>query len=53
MKDTFLPHHQLKVAIMGGLEAAIHCTWSVINQFQDRNDFCLLKLDFKNMFNKM
>ena len=43
---------KLGVGIKGGLEATIHTTRYLINHFQDVDNMCILKVDFRNAFNE-
>ena len=52
LPETFLPYNQVGVGIKGGLEATIHTTRYLINHFQDVDNMCILKVDFRNAFNE-
>ena len=48
LPDIFLPYDQVGVGVRGGMEAAIHIKRSYIAANSDREDFCCVKVDFRN-----
>lgn len=50
--DLLLPL-QVGVGVQGGCEAAFHSIRTLVEKFQDDEEMCLLKVDFKNAFNLM
>ena len=49
--EQILEPSQLGVGVRGGCEIAIHTIRSIVDRQGTDNSMCLLKVDFKNVFN--